>query len=72
MEPRGRLSRLKNLLYLGKCQSDNFSAQIASFTLALIQYNILIAEAIFTDGSAVVEENPTYRIRDVNSLEKSN
>ena len=31
----------KALLNLGRCQSVHFSAQIASFTLTLIQYNIL-------------------------------
>jgi len=31
----------KMLLNLGKCQSVHFSAQIASFTLTLMQYNIL-------------------------------
>jgi len=31
----------KTLLNLGKCQSVHFSAQIASFTLTMMQYNIL-------------------------------
>jgi len=31
----------KTLLNLGRCQSIHFSAQIASFTLTLMQYNIL-------------------------------
>ena len=31
----------KSLLNLGKCQSLHFSAQIASFTLTMMQYNIL-------------------------------
>jgi len=31
----------KYLLKMGKCQSVHFSAQIASFTLTLMQYNIL-------------------------------
>lgn len=31
----------KTLLSLGRCQSVHFSAQIASFTLTLMQYNIL-------------------------------
>lgn len=31
----------KTLLSLGKCQSVHFSAQIASFTLTMMQYNIL-------------------------------
>lgn len=33
----------KTLLNMGKCQSRYFSAQIASFTLTMIQYNILSA-----------------------------
>jgi hypothetical protein len=32
---------MKSLLNLGKCQSVHFSAQIASFTLTMMQYNIL-------------------------------
>lgn len=32
---------MKNLLGLGKCQARNFSSQIASITLTIIQYNIL-------------------------------
>lgn len=32
---------MKGLLNLGKCQSVHFSAQIASFTLTMMQYNIL-------------------------------
>ncbi|MBR5686864.1 MAG: IS4 family transposase, partial [Prevotella sp.] len=31
----------KQLLDFGKCQSVHFSAQIASFTLTMMQYNIL-------------------------------
>ena len=31
----------KTLLNLGRCQSVHFSAQIASFTLTMMQYNIL-------------------------------
>ena len=32
---------MKGLLGLGKCQARNFTAQIASVTLTIIQYNIL-------------------------------
>ena len=31
----------KQLLHLGKCQSHNFDAQIASTTISMIQYNLL-------------------------------
>jgi len=34
-------SEMKGLLKLGKCQSRNFSSQIASVSLTMMQYNIL-------------------------------
>ena len=34
-------SEMKGLLRLGKCQCRNFSSQIASISLTLMQYNIL-------------------------------
>ena len=34
-------SEMKGLLRLGKCQCSNFSSQIASISLTLMQYNIL-------------------------------
>lgn len=38
----------KGLLGLGKCQSDNFSAQIASTSLVALQYNVLSVVKRFT------------------------
>ena len=49
----------KTLLNLGKCQSVHFAAQIASFTLTMMQYNILCTvkrfEAYETIGSLFAE-----------------
>lgn len=49
----------KSLLNLGRCQSLHFSAQIASFTLTLTQYNILCTvkrfESYETIGRLFVE-----------------
>jgi hypothetical protein len=39
----------KQYLGLGKCQSQDFGAQIAATTLCLLQYNILSAVKRFTD-----------------------
>ena len=48
-------SEMKGLLRLGKCQCRNFSSQIASISLTLMQYNILsphqeVCEAYETIG----------------------
>ena len=45
----------KGLLRLGKCQSANFAAQIASTSLVAIQYNILSAVKRFTDYETIGE-----------------
>ena len=45
----------KGLLGLGKCQSANFAAQIASTSLVAIQYNILSAVKRFTDYETIGE-----------------
>ena len=49
----------KTLLNLGKCQSVHFAAQIASFTLTMMQYNILCTvkrfEAYETIGGLFAE-----------------
>ena len=49
----------KTLLNLGKCQSVHFAAQIASFTLTMMQYNILCSvkrfEAYETIGGLFAE-----------------
>ena len=45
----------KRLLNLGKCQSVHFSAQIASFTITMIQYNILCTIKRFEDYETLGE-----------------
>ena len=45
----------KGLLGLGKCQSANFAAQIASTSLVVIQYNILSAVKRFMDYETIGE-----------------
>ena len=45
----------KGLLGLGKCQSANFAAQIASTSLVALQYNILSAVKRFTDYETIGE-----------------
>ena len=45
----------KGLLGLGKCQSANFAAQIASTSLVAIQYNILSAVKRFADYETIGE-----------------
>ena len=45
----------KGLLGLGKCQSNNFAAQIASTSLVALQYNILSAVKRFMDYETIGE-----------------
>jgi len=45
----------KGLLGLGKCQSANFAAQIASTSLVALQYNILSAVKRFMDYETIGE-----------------
>ena len=45
----------KGLLGLGKCQSANFAAQIASTSLVVLQYNILSAVKRFMDYETIGE-----------------
>ena len=54
-----RITYYKTLLNFGKCQSVHFAAQIASFTLTMMQYNILCTvkrfEAYETIGGLFTE-----------------
>ncbi len=45
----------KGLLGLGKCQSANFAAQIASTSLVALQYNLLSAVKRFMDYETIGE-----------------
>ena len=45
----------KGLLGLGKCQSANFAAQIASTSIVALQYNILSAVKRFMDYETIGE-----------------
>lgn len=46
----------KGLLGLGKCQSANFAAQIASTSLVALQYNILSAVKRFMDYETILSK----------------
>ncbi len=52
---RNKHKESKQYLGMGKCQSQDFDAQIASTTICMIQYNLLSVAKRFTDYESLGE-----------------